>query len=259
MKHYTKPGSSEFCEVLLLFDVRFNFHDVRSGFHGLHWGLFAAPPLLDPELDWTPDMVTEVGEDEVQEIEAPGSALWPLGSDDQMRRFHARYYRVGICWNPELGAYSRPGEARDEFVRRCEEMAGDEKEAALQQIRQLYLRRILELEQRALAFLQQPGWEHEQVDRRAADVKDVFASIRDAFSRCLATPLTEVLEVPEFDWQARLDVESRERVESVWKDFFAGLGEVRKRLLERALLIEVYEVTLNHSDIDVQPRGFLWL
>lgn len=258
MKHYLRQGLPFNDQYRLLFDVRFDYQDVRSGYQGMHWSVFAAPPLADFELDWTPDMVEQVDSGELQEIETPRPVDWLAASEVQMRRFQLRYFRVQIYWNPGLSAYSQPGESRDEFAARCLDRLADRKESDVQQLRDVYLRRILGLRERALSSLEQPGWEFEQRDRRTAEINSAFSLIEDAFGRFLSTPLSQELPRVDFEWQNRLDVESRERVESLWKDFAGSVGEVRDRLIESARDIEIYAVTLTHSDLEVTPRGFLW-
>ncbi|GAB4220031.1 MAG: hypothetical protein Kow001_00030 [Acidobacteriota bacterium] len=259
VKHYRRIGSSGASELRLLFDVRLDYLDVRSGARGRASLTLAAPPLVDPELEWTEDLVETAPEAELVEIVPPGPASWPGGSEDQMRRFLLRCFRLGIWRNSALGVYSVPGETREDFLRRCIELLSDEQDKALQDIRQVYLRRILELEQRALDSLEHPLWEGEQVDRRAVDIRDAFSEIREIFSRYLQTPPGADLAVPDVSgWGEKLDVECRERMEKLWMDLLPILNRIRGRLLWRAGQIEPYTMSLNHSSIDIQPRGFLW-
>ncbi len=259
VKHYRRIGSGGASELRLLFDVRLDYLDVRSGARGRASQVLAAPPLVDSELEWTEDLVETVPEAELVEIAPPGPACWPGGSEDQMRRFLLRCFRLGIWRNGALGVYSVPGESREDFQRRCIELLADEQDAALQDIRQVYLRRILELEQRALDSLEHPLWEGEQVDRRAADIRNAFSEIREIFSQYLLTPPGADLELPDVaGWGEKLDVESRERMEKLWMDLLPVLNRIRGRLLWRAGQIEPYTMSLSHSSIDIQPHGFLW-
>ncbi len=259
MKHYRRIGSGGASELRLLFDVRLDYRDVRSGVRGGASHTLAAPPLVDSDLEWTEDMVQVVSESDLVEVEPPGPARWPHGSEDQMQRFLLRSFRLGIWRNADLGIYSQPGETREDFRRRCIELLSDEQHAALQDLRQVYLRRILELEQRVLDSLEHPIWEGEQIDRRALEIRDAFSEIRETLSRYLLTPPGEDLTIPEgAGWRNKLDVESRERVEKFWMDLLPVWNRVRGRLLWRAGQIESYQVSLNHSDIDILPRGFLW-
>lgn len=259
VKHYRRIGSGGPSELRLLFDVRLDYLDVRSGVRGRASHLLAAPPLVDSDLEWTGDLVETVPKTELVEIAPPRPAGWPGGSEDQMRRFLLRSFRLGIWRNSALGVYSVPGETREDFLRRCIELLSDEQDEASQDIRQVYLRRILELERRALDSLEHPLWEGEQVDRRAAEIRNAFSEIREIFSRYLLTPPGPDLVLPATaGWSEKLDAESRERMEKLWTDLLLLLNRIRGRLLWRSRQIEAYTVSLSHSDIDIQPGGFLW-
>lgn len=243
----------------LLFEVRLDIQDVRSGYLATVHSTHCAPPLEGPELDWTGDMVRRIDPLRLREISPPEPVSWPEGTDERIVRYFVKHYRTSIWRNPEAGLYSRPGESRAEFVERCEETLGEQRKKAVQSIVDVFLRRFLELEQRALAALEDdPDWAGEAADRRLSEIRAVFSNIRERLSSRLLVAAETDLTDADFSWKSGLDTEGRERLETIRDEFLAQLNRARGVLRYNAAQLEVYEVPVTHSQIDVLSRGFLW-
>jgi hypothetical protein len=259
VKHYTRIGAETFAEEPeLLFGVRFDFHDVRSGLSGSEAGLFAAPMLVEAELDWTADMVRTVDASALEEIKPRGSIAWPSSADAQITRYFLKNRRTALWKNSELGSYSQLGESREEFVARCLDLLSDERRTVLVQVRDVFIHRFLEAEQRALEALQDEAWNSQERDRRIADLRDAFCEIRESFSRCFLRDNQPSLTKEDLTWTARLDIETQERLETLRDECLSMFNRLNGQILRRANRVETHEVSLSHDEIDVTSRSFLW-
>ena len=259
IKHYRVKGS----EVLrtrpyLLFAVRFDFHDVRSGLSGSESGLFGAPLLIEPELDWTADMVRTLESETLEEINPVQPVEWPASADAQITRYFLKNHHTSLWKNSELGIYSQMGESRAEFVDRCIELVSDERRSVLIQVRDVFIHRFLEAEQRALETLEDEAWTAQDRDRRSADLRNAFSEIRESFSRCFLHENLQPLTRKDLFWTGRLDVETEERLETLRDECLSMFNRLTGQVLKRARAVETYEVALNHDEIDIASRGFLW-
>lgn len=259
VKHYRQKGQRRSTgDSFLLFDVRLDFQDVRSGYRGSESGLYYAENLADSELDWTPDMVRATEWAILQEISAPAPLQWPAEADGRIKRFFLKYYRTTILRNRELNLYSQPSESKKEFIQRTAEHLLEERRSTLAQIRDLFLRRFLEAEQKSLATLEAGEWGPEQSPQVAARIRDAFSEIRDQFSQCFLRDDWQQLQPEDLDWGQELDVESQERLEQLRQEFINLYNKASATLFQRADNVDSYDVTLSHSDIDVVSRAFFW-
>ncbi len=259
IKHYrAKTAEALRAQPDLLFEVRFDFHDIRSGLSGSDSGAFHAPVLTEPEPDWVTDMVRPIDLGTLEEIEPVRSVEWPEGTDARITRYFLKNRRISLWKNSELGIYSRMGESGDEFVSRCIELLSDERRSVLIQVRDVFIHRFLEAEQRAVDCLQDEAWTARERDRRSADLRNAFSEIRESFSRCFLHENLQPLTQKDLFWTGRLDVETQERLETLRDECLSMFNRLTGQVLNRARAVETYEVSLNHDEIDVASRGFLW-
>ncbi len=242
----------------LLFDVRFDFHDVRSGLSGAESGLFSAPLLRETERDLTNDMVHSVDSSRLEELESNGPAEWPEGADEQIIRYFLKNRRIIFWKNVELGIYSRTGESRDDFVSRCVELLSDERRSVLTQVRDVFIHRFLEAEQRALETLEDDVWTPRERDRRSVELRNAFSEIRESFSRCFLHEDLQPLTTADLAWTSMLDVETQERLETIRDECISMFNKLTGQALRRAGRVEIHEVSVNHDEIDIVTRNFLW-
>lgn len=259
VKHYKPKGADAARDCPdLLFEVRFDFHDVRSGLSGSESGLFTAQMLVDEDLDWTTDMVCSFEPAGLVEIKPIRVLEWPAAADAQITRYFLKNRRTVLWKNGELGIYSQTGESRDEFVARCVELVSEERRSVLTQVRDIFIHRFLEAEQRALDALQDEEWTSRERDRRSAELRNAFSEIRESFSRCFLRDRLEPLTKKDLAWTSRLDVETQERLETVRDECLSMFNRLTHEVLKRARGVEIHEVSLSHDEIDIVSRGFLW-
>lgn len=258
VKHYRlKAPSPDRVVPGLLFGVRFDYHDLRSGRLGADSGWYVAPLVGDSEPDWTRDSVAPVDAGWLEELMPPQQSDWPSDADDRITRYFQRHYRQPIWRHVELSLYSRPRESRGDFIRRCLETLVEERRAALLQVRDLFLRRFLESEERNLRLAEEQEWAPEEADRKAGEIRRVFSEIRDSFSRCFLRDDGGRLTEADLSWEGRLDIEGQERLESLRDEFLDRYNDVTRSFPSRAERIELYEISVDTEDIEIVSRGFL--
>lgn len=259
IKHY-KAKTAEVLRTQpdLLFEVRFDLRDVRSGLSGSEYGVFSAPVLTESDLDWTTDMVRSIDFETLEEIRPVRLVEWPPSADTQITRYLLKNRRTSLWRNSELGIYSQMGESRDEFVDRCIELLSEERRSVLTQVRDVFIHRFLEAEQRALDSLQEDAWTARERDRRTADLRNAFSEIRESFSRCFLHENLQPLTQKDLFWTGRLDVETQERLEALRDECLSMFNRLTGQVLKRARAVEIHEVSLSHDEIDVSSHNFLW-
>lgn len=257
-KHYSFRGKKSLSQPSLLFQVRLDVHDHRSGFFALVEELFEGPWLADRELQWTRDMVHAIDESTLEEIEPREGAVWPAWAEVKIRRYLSHFHRFSIWRNYDLSIYSEPRESKEEFLRRCEVLETDERDHQLEKIRDIFLRRFLEVEGRLLGEGAEAPWEAKSREGRLSEIRDVFSQVRERFSCCFLkedlSPLTE----EDFSWTVTIDIESRERLEALRAEFISQYNEISDFARRRAHAVERYEVPLAHSQVEIVSRGILW-
>ena len=259
LKHYRLKGTAgTLNHPLILFEIRVDYHDVRSGQSGSETGHFAAVVLEDEDLDWTPDMVRRVSLEDLEEAVSPFPVDWPESAQSQITRYALKNFRRTAWKNAGLALYSGPGESFEDFTQRCLEELEADRRTAVTQIRDVFLHRFLENEQRMTSRVPEEGWDERTVDARLSEIRDAFSEIRDRFSRCFLNETWEPLTKDDMAWTRLADVEIQERLEALRDELISqhnlAIAEVKRRLTE----IEPYELALNHGDIGVTPIGFVW-
>ncbi len=259
LKHFKRIGIGGTLECpFVLFDVRVDYHDVRSGQSGSETGLFSATILEDEDLDWTPDMVRRVSFDELEETVSPYPVDWPESAQNQITRYMLKHFHRTAWKNVGLALYSGPGESIEDFNQRCLEELVEDRRIAVTQIRDVFLHRFIENEQRVMSRMREEGWDERSLEARLSEIKDAFSEVRDRFSRCFLNESWEPLSAEDLVWTRLADVEAQERLAALRDELISqhnmAIAQVKRRLTE----IEPYELALNHADIGVTPIGFLW-
>ena len=259
LKHFRRKGMDRVVQrPLILFEVRVDYHDVRSSQSGSEIDTFSAAIVDDGDLDWTPDMVKRELLEALEETSPPASTEWPESAQSQITRYFMKHFSRTAWKNASLGLYSGPGESVEDFTRRCLEELSEERRNAVSQIRDVFLHRFLEAEQRVMAQIREQAWDESRLDTRLSEIRDAFSEIRERFSRCFLSETWEPLAREDLTWKQLSDVEIQERLEALRDELVSqhnsAIDQVKRRLTE----IEPHELTLNHGEIVVTPVGFLW-
>lgn len=242
----------------LLFEVRLDIRDNRSGFAGSTLEHFVAPLVDDAELEWARDMVESVDPAELQEIEMPSPVSWPVMADNQLIRYLVHNYRRLILINSEMLVYSEGSETKEDFVSRCLSLLVPERRRELEMIRDIFLRRFLELETRCVEIVSSDEWAGVSRYSQLSNLRDVFSVIREDFSSCFLGDEFAFLSQETLRWKPLDTVEIEERLQAVRAEFINRFNQITESALERAGRVEPYEVPVSPSHVDIVSRGFLW-
>ena len=256
LKHYRLAGC-EPEEAHLLFEVRLDLHDVRSGYSDTQQRLLAGPWLEEPELEWIPDMVTELDWSELEEIGPPAELALPADADERAVAFLLRYFEIEIWANPDLKLYSEAGESRSDFELRCRELAATQRAEDLQKIKEIYLHRFLEMEQRALREIELHEWGTDVSDQKAAATRTAFSRVREDLDRWFSRRGLTPLAADELNWSQGVHIETAERLEELKVDFLQRYRDFHDEI-ESLGQVEVYRVPVTYSQVGVEIRAVLW-
>ncbi|MGH9341288.1 MAG: hypothetical protein ACRD1R_17245 [Acidobacteriota bacterium] len=258
MKHYRLKKRDHFTSPALLFEVKIDLQDVRSGYRNSDWALFRAEWLDERDLLWTCDMVERLEKASLEEIDPPSAIDWPELCDEKMIQYLVHYYRPQIWRNYALGLYSFPAENRNDFRRRCEDLLLEERGQEFRRYREMCLHRAVALEQRMLQEIEEADWDDTWKIRRLTQVRNVFSDVREDMSRYFVRDNYDPLNSGDLDWKVESDPAFQDRLDDLRHEFISKYNEMTNRYVERARDIDVYEVPLNHSQLEILSRGILW-
>ncbi len=229
---------------------------MRSNFRTSRSECFCGEWLGDADLNWTPDMVTPVNPDEVEEFDPPRELNWPDFADSMIIHHSIRHYRPRIWKNRELDLYSRPNESREEFLQRCHQREVRKRVLQREELRDVYLRRVIELKSAMMKMVAEETSVDTLRDRRLATVRSLFSDLAQEWDRL---PLQDDdPEVRESTDATGTDLDLHEMVETFRADLRHRFSRIRIGFRPHVEDIEPYDVPVSHSQIEVISRGFLW-
>ncbi len=258
VKSYSRAGSVSATLPSLLFQVKIDFQDVRTGCRISDDGYFRAEWLPDAEMDWARDMVVRCGAVEFREIDPPRGLDWPDGAEERMLGYLARHYRVRVWRNPEVGIYSLPAEEKAEFVQRCRDALLPERSARMKKLREIFHHRYFELEQRLKeeTLAGDEGTDFKQ--SRLARLESLFSEAKEGLSRWFVYDGNQLIGEDELTWELRGQPEFQERIDALMADFATGFNRICSEFEEKASRIDEYEIPINRGAIDILSTGILW-
>ncbi len=229
---------------------------MRSNFRSSRSECFRGEWLDDAGLNWTPDMVAPVNPDEIEEFDPPRELDWPEFADSMIIHHSIRNYRPRIWKNIELDLYSRPHESREEFLQRCHQREVRERVLQREELRDVFLRRVIELKTVMITMVSEEKSGDTLRDRRLATVRSLFSDLAREWDQL---PLhDDEPRVRKSTDAAGTDRDLHEMVESFRADLRYRFGRIRVGFRPHVENIETYEVPVNHSQIEIISRGFLW-
>lgn len=256
MKHYRRHGTEEVSSPSLLFLVRQDVQDLRSKFRISRSEWFSGEWLDEPDLNWTPDMVIPVDPDGIEEFPPPRDVDWPDFADSMIVHHSIRHYRPRIWRNTELALYSRANETREEFLQRCHRREVRERVLKREELRDVFLRRVIEMKTAMMNMVAEEMSVDMHRDRRLATVRSLFSDLAQEWDRL---PLQDDEPAdPETVAGASVDRDLKEMVETLRADLRYRFGRDQVGVRPYIESIEPYEVPVNHSQIEIISRGFLW-
>ena len=201
-------------------------------------------------------MVAPVNPDEVEEFDPPRELQWPDFADGMIIHHSIHHDRPRIWKNVELDLYSRPNESREEFLERCHRREVRERVLQREELRDVFLRRVIELRSAMIRMVSEERSVDMHRDRRLATVRSLFSNLAQEWDRL---PLQD--DEPTVREGAATVVEDRdlnEMVASFRADLRHRFRRIQVGFRPRAEDLDPYDVPVNHSQVEIMSRGFLW-
>lgn len=258
VKHYLLRGAGVPNEPNLVFNVEIDWQDVRSGYRGLEKIFLRSAWLTAEEPLWTPDMVTAISPEELQPIAPPSDLEVPQGSGGRMKDFLNRFYRRKIWKNQQMGVYSKAFESKGEFISRCRESLYEPREREMAALRELFLRHLLELENRALLQVENDEMGDALRTTLLSNVRDVFALVREDMSRCFVRDDHRRLRPEELDWSILFVPDLHDRMIDLRNDLVTRFNQISESFERRATAVEEHLISASRSDIQIAETGIVW-
>ncbi len=259
MKHYTFRGGQSVGVPSLMFELKIDVQDMRSGYRYSDWGLFIEAPWIDDvDLEWTADMVKWLDPRELEETAGKTVLAWPELADQKAIRYLSRYYQPRAWKNPCLNLFSHAVESQEDFVSRCREECRERREKQLRRIRELFYHRFVELERRLLAQADQEEPTESWRARRTIRIQDAFNELREQMSRLLLDANQPISGFPPISMAEGIGVDGKARFDALCREFLNKYNEVLAEYEVQATQIEPYLVPLAYSQIEIVSRSVLW-
>ncbi len=259
MKHY-RFGSGESARVpSLLFEIKIDLQDMRSGYRYSDWGLYLQAPWIDDhDLEWTADMVKWLDRTDLVETPVDTVLAWPQLADQKVVRYLTRYYQPRAWRNLCLNLFSHSGESEADFIARCRDECRERRERELRRIRELFYHRFVDLERRLIARAEQDEPTESWRARRTIRIQDAFSELREQMSRLLLNANRPISEFPPISRAEGIGVDGKARFDALCLEFLNRYNEVLTDYEAQAKQIEPYLVPLAYSQIEIVSRSVLW-
>jgi len=259
VKHYRFRGREPVTVPSLLFEIKIDLQDMRSGYRHSDWGLFLEAPWIDDvDLEWTADMVKWLDAADLEATLAKTAVTWPELADQKVIRYLTRYYHPRAWKNLCLSLFSHAGETHAEFINRCRDECRDRWERDLRRVRELFYHRFVELERRLIAQAEQEEPTESWRARRTIRIQDAFNDLREYMSRLLLNANRPVSAFPPSPLAEGIGVDGKTKFDALCWEFLNKYNEVLADYEAEANQVEPYLVPLSYSQIEIVSRSVLW-
>jgi len=196
------------------------------------------------------------------------STYWK-SAETAIKEFLYRGQKITIFKNPALKLYSRAGEAREDFVARCDKAAQEHADAAAAKLRDKYERRFTTLRNQ-LASAERRAEEIE-VDLQGQRQKEIIDGAGSVINILLGRRSTRSVTGSARNRSATRSKEARLRsaqakaddkyaeLQDLEAELVAELEEINDTWEERVEEIDEVEIGLEKADIQVAETALLWL
>jgi hypothetical protein len=243
----------------LLFEIKIDVQDMRSGYRYSDWGLFLEAPWIDDlDLEWTADMVRWLDRTDLVETPVTTVLAFPELADQKAVRYLTRYYQPRAWKSFCLSLFSHSGESQADFIGRCREECRDRREKDLRRVRELFYHRFVELERRLITQAEQDEPTESWRARRTIRIQDAFSELREHMSRALLNANQPVSAFPPSRMAEGIGVDGKARFDALCHEFLSRYNEVLTDYEDQANQIEPYLVPLAYSQIEIVSRSVLW-
>ncbi len=259
LAHYRLLQTSREDRPKLLFDLKLDIQDIRSGYDGSWRVVFLGDWLENPNLQWTHDMVREISLDELQRIDPLGAVAWPESAEDLMGNYVSKLPGPQIWRSRELGIYSKPRESFEDFLMRCREGLIVERSKRMRNLSELFFHRFLRLEKKLHELLaNEEGLKSNQILNLEADLKRLFSAGRESLSQMFLEDYFQLVEVKGLAWDFPRRPEFQEHLHALASDLVRAYNVISVDCEERAKDIESYDVPMGSVQIETLDRGVVW-
>lgn len=255
LRHYALIGATPRTPSLF-FEAQVDIQDSRSGYRDSRHSFFQAEWLEDPDFKWTRDMVREISPDWLEEIVPPSPLQWPFFGDQKIVEYLGEHFRPRIWKNYSLEMYSTARENREELIARCREALLPERNLELRKLREIFMRRFMEMEHRLVGALEQGPWDQDVKTRYLFSLRNTFSNIREDL-RCWSLR-EDHRPAEDFSWTLDVYPEFQEKVNDLRAELIEQYDQINAQYEQRAGQVESYEVPLSYPRIEVLARGIVW-
>ena len=258
MKHYSWKKDQSGGWPSLIFGIRIDGRDVRTGCNPAEAIYLKGIDLGDPELNWTPEMVSPIDPDRLFEMRVREPFRWPDYADEQMVRHVTRHFRPKIWTNYQLKIYSHLGESREDFLSYCCDKMLWARAGEMKKIRQTFRHRFDDLERRLEEEVVVDAWDHEAREDGLSKLGSFFFKAREELSRLFLSDTHRSLGEGDLRWRIDLQPQFQEQIDKLRQDLIARYNEVVEDFETQASAIEREEVVIQRSAVEIFSRDVLW-
>jgi hypothetical protein len=248
-------------------ETRIDFNDVRTGFRETV-SLSKALEIYsnNAELLWTDDMIRDVDLTKTTSSAPDGVRLGVLPDfvdagclnrmEQQFVQYLLRSFEVKIFRNFDLNLYSFSGESRPDFCKRCLEAFDGPKRQELDQLHDVFNRKLEQTRQKYLS-----GTDPAELEQAKSESRN-----RDAFSRC-SERIAELFYKAELRMKPKDSPatylqggrELEERLGSLELEAHQAISRLSDLYDEKARSIDEYILHPNLKDIHFVRSCILWI
>lgn len=266
MKHYVLKGPGSRPKIpswfTLLFEVKIDIQDARSGYRNSRHQYFEAAWLEDPNLSWTRDLVREIQAEQLEEVTPPAQPEWPRFGDQKIIHYLMRHQGARIWRNRELEMYSTGRETEEEFIERCREQLAEGRRRELRKTKDVLLHRFLELEQKIIHAMDPMDgtheWNTDLKNHQLSSVRSLFSRVLEDLGRWFLCSDYRPLSASDLPWGGDIPEEFSERLLDLREELISKYNQISASCEQTAEAVEAYQVPLSYSKIDIVSRGILW-
>lgn len=258
VKHYAWQEGGSGGRPSLVFGVRIDGRDVRTGCSTCEVLYLKGIDLGDADLNWTPEMVSAVDPDCLFQVQEQEPFRWPDYADEQLFRHVTRHFRPKIWANHRLKLYSHLGESREDFLSFCFEEVFGARAGEMRKIRQAFRHRFDELGRRLEKQAVAGAWDHEAREDRLSRVKSFFFAAHNELSELFLSDAHQALGEGDLLWRIDLRPEFQHQVDKLRQDLISRYNAVVEDFETQASAIEPEEVVIQRSAVEIFSRDVLW-
>ena len=254
IKHYRFRDGNGLAHPAALFEVRVALRNYPLGTLYSDWIFYrGVKPGGQVVSDYE---VSVVHAERLLEIQPPGRR-WPAFDDQNLIECLGRQFRRQLWRNYQLGLFSEDGESQQEFIARCRKELYEERWRELSTLRDVFLHRFFEMEQRLEKAIASDLSNPNQQGEKLAQARSLFSEVRQGLSRWLLQGETDPLGADERAWKLDFNLDFQERIDQLRQDFFDLHNRIHQDFENRATSVEPYPVSLATS-LKIISRSVLW-